>query len=74
MWEGIGRVLGEEDIGLYGVKEIADYFRRSPVAIGEGIRKVEGLLRKDISLEEALKRMVENVVKGKKRKYRISVA
>jgi len=50
------------------VKGIADYFRRSYVLIGEGIRKVEGLLRKDTSLEEALKRTGENVVKGKKRK------
>lgn len=61
-------------IAGYMVKEIADYFRRSPVAIGEGIRKVEGLLRKDTSFEKALKRMGENVVKGKKRKYHVSVA
>jgi len=61
-------------ISGYMVKEIADYFRRSPVAIGEAITKVEGLLRKDTSFEKALKRMGENVVKGKKRKYRVSVA
>jgi hypothetical protein len=29
---------------------------------------------KDTSFEKALKRMGENVVKGKKRKYRVSVA
>jgi chromosomal replication initiation ATPase DnaA len=61
-------------ISGYMVKEIADYFRRSPIAIGEAITKVEGLLRKDTSFEKALKRMRENVVKGKKRKYRVSVA
>jgi hypothetical protein len=36
--------------------------------------KVEDLLRRDRSFDNALKRMEENLVKGKKRKYRVSVA
>ncbi len=36
--------------------------------------KVEDLLRRDRSLEKTLKRMRENLVKGRKRKYRVSVA
>ena len=58
----------------YMVKEIADYFKRSPVTIGEAIIKVENLLRRDRSFEKELKRMRENLVKGRKRKYRVSVA
>ena len=58
----------------YMVKEIADHFRRSPVTIGEAIIKVEDLVRRDRSFEKALKRMRENLVKGRKRKYRVSVA
>jgi chromosomal replication initiation ATPase DnaA len=61
-------------ISGYRVKEIADHFQRSPVTIGEGIMKVEDLLKRDKSSEKALKRMEENLVKGRKRKYRISVA
>jgi mRNA-degrading endonuclease RelE of RelBE toxin-antitoxin system len=56
------------------VKEIADYLKRSPVTIGEAITKVEDLLRGDRSFEMALKRMRENLVKGRKRKYRVSAA
>ncbi len=56
------------------VKEIADYFNRSAVAIGEGIMKVKDLVRRDKSFEEALRNMEENIVKGRKRKYRVSVA
>jgi len=56
------------------VKEIADYFKRSTVTIGEGIMKVEGLVRRDKSFEEALKSMEEKVINGRKRKYRITVA
>src|SRR4030042_6796771 len=37
-------------------------FRRSPVTIGEAIRKVEDLLRRDKSLEQSIKRMRENTV------------
>ena len=58
----------------YMVKEIADHYRRSPVTIGEAIIKVEDLVRRDRSFEKALKRMRENLVKGRKRKYRVSVA
>jgi len=60
--------------GGYTVKETGEYFRRSAVAIGKGIMKVEELVRRDKSFEEALKRMEEKVIKGRKRKYRVSVA
>ena len=49
------------------VKEIADHFRRSPVTIGEAIMKVENLLKRDKSFEKALKRIEENLVKGRKK-------
>ncbi len=58
----------------YMVKEIASHFKRSPVTIGEAIVKVEDLLRKDNTFGKTLSRMEENLVKGRKRKYRISVA
>jgi hypothetical protein len=42
------------------------------VTIGEAIMKVEDLLKRDKSFEKALKRTEENLIKGKKRKYRIT--
>jgi len=56
------------------IKEIADYFKRSPVTISEAVIKVEDLLRKDKSFERAVKRMEDDLIKGRKRKYRISDA
>ena len=70
---GVVAYLGRKIAG-YTVKEIADYFKRSGVAIGEGIIKVEELVRGDKSFEKVLKRMEENVVKGGKIKYRVTVA
>ena len=70
---GLVAYLGKRISG-YMVKEIADHFKRSPVTIGEGITKVEDLLRRDKSFEKALTLMGKNLIKGRKRKYRISGA
>jgi chromosomal replication initiation ATPase DnaA len=61
-------------ISGYGVKEIADHFGRSPETISEGIKKVEDLQRRDKSFAKTLSLMLENVVKGRKRRYRITEA
>jgi hypothetical protein len=56
------------------VKEIADHFQWSYVALGEAIMKVKDLLKRDKSFEKALARIEANLIKGRKRKYRVSVA
>ena len=61
-------------ISGYTVKEIGEHFRRSPVAIGEAIMKVEDQLQRDKSFAKELKRIRENLIEGRKRKYRVSVA
>jgi REP element-mobilizing transposase RayT len=61
-------------ISGYGVKEIADHFGRSPVTISEGIKKVEDLERRDKSFAKRLSLIIENMVKGRRRKYRITEA
>ncbi len=58
----------------YTVKEKADHFKRGAVTIGDRVMNVEALLERDKSFEKALRRMEENVVKGRKRRYRVSVA
>lgn len=77
-WEGVrGRsVVGylARRIAGYTVKEIAEYFKRSSVTIGEGIIKVEELVRRDKSFERVIKRIEENVIKKGKRRYRVTVA
>ena len=62
-----------EDV-VPGIAMARKLFRRSPVTIAEAIRKLEGLLRTNKSLEETLKRMRDSLVKGRKGKYRVSVA
>jgi putative transposase len=61
-------------ISGYGVNEIAAHFGRSPQTISEGIKKVEDLQRGDKSFAKTLSLMVENMVKGRKKKYRITEA
>ena len=61
-------------ISGYTVREIADHFRRSSVTVSESIAKVEDLLRKDTAFATGLRILAENLIKGRKRKYRITEA
>ena len=61
-------------ISGYRVREIADHFRRSSVTVSESIAKVEDLLRKDTAFATGLRILAENLIKGRKRKYRITEA
>jgi hypothetical protein len=70
---GMVAYLGRRISG-YTVKEIADHFRRSSVTVSEAITKVEDLLRKDIAFAKGLELLNENLIKGRKRKYRITEA
>jgi len=54
--------------------EIAAHFKRNPATIGEAMIKVEDVLRKDKSFEKVLKRIGQNLINGKNRKYRIPIA
>jgi len=56
------------------VREIADHFGRSSVTVSEAIAKVEDLLRKDIAFAKGLRILAEDLIKGRKRKYRITEA
>ena len=61
-------------ISEYTVKEIADHFLRSSVTVSEAIRKVEDLLRKDDTFANRLELLIGNLIKRRKRKYRITEA
>jgi chromosomal replication initiation ATPase DnaA len=61
-------------ISGYTVGEIADHFRRSSVTVSEAITQVEDLLRKDVTFAKVLEVLKENLIKGRKRKYRITEA
>jgi hypothetical protein len=56
------------------VREIVDHFRRSSVTVSEAITKVEDLVWKDRAFAKGLKILAKNLIKGRKRKYRIREA
>jgi len=58
----------------YKVRGIADHFRRSRVTVSEAITKVEDLLRKNTAFVKGLRILAENLIKRRKRKYRITEA
>ena len=61
-------------ISGYRVKEIADHFRRSSVAVSEAIMKIEDHLRDDTGFAKGVRILSQNLIKERKRKYRITEA
>jgi hypothetical protein len=61
-------------ISGYRVKEIADHFRRSSVAVSEAITKIEGHLREDTGFAKGVRILSQNLIKERKQKYRITEA
>jgi hypothetical protein len=61
-------------ISGYTVREIADHFRRSSVTVGEATMKVEEDLRKGRKFAKELKLLADDLVKGRRRNYRITEA
>ena len=61
-------------ISGYTVREIADHFRRSSVTVSEAITKVEDHLREDRAFAKGIGVLTGNLIKGRKRKYRITEA
>jgi len=56
------------------VKDIAEHFRREPVTISQAIIKLENLIQKDKKIGRMVKYMERNLIKNKKKKYRITTA
>jgi putative transposase len=63
-----------KEIGGYTIKEVADYFRRSPGTISEAVVKVHDDVAEDRSLKETLEVIRKELIKGRKRKFHISDA
>jgi len=61
-------------ISGYRVKEIADHFRRSSVAVSEAIMKIEDHPRDDTGFAKGVRILSQNLIKERKRKYRITEA
>jgi len=61
-------------ISRYTVREIADHFWRNSVTVSEAMTKVEEHLWKNKKFARDLKLVVEGLVKGEEKKYRITEA
>jgi len=49
---------------------MADYFRRDPVSLCQGMAKVERRMREEDGFREKLMGLEKNLVKGRKRKIK----
>lgn len=56
------------------VKDIAEHFRREPMTISQAIIKLENLIQRDKEIEEMVEFIENNLTRGRKKKYDISIA
>ncbi|MBI5166475.1 MAG: transposase [candidate division NC10 bacterium] len=59
------------ELSEYPLKELATFLRRDPTALSIGQKKVEELLVKDPAFEAKMRRWKEELIRGRKRKYKI---
>ena len=57
-----------------GVKKIVQYFRRKPMRVSLGVRKIETFLQRDKDLTQRVEAMDRALRKKRKRKYSITIA
>ena len=57
-------------LGGYPLNSIADFFRRDPVSLCQGIAKVERRMREEDGFREKLMELEKNLVEGRKRKIK----
>jgi len=57
-------------LGGYQIREIAEHFSRDPVAVCQGLKKVEQSLREDKNLEGVMSALENNLTKNKRQKIK----
>ena len=65
----IGRKLGGHTI-----KAVAEHFNRDPVAITQGVNKVEAKLREESDFKEAIEKIEKRLTEKRQKKYLITYA
>jgi chromosomal replication initiation ATPase DnaA len=61
-------------IAGHRVKDIAGHFGREPMTISQAIIKVEGLIQNDSAVEEKVRLLEKNLIRGGRKKYLITIA
>ena len=73
--------LGRGEVGLIGrklsghtIRAAAEHFNRDPVAITQGVKKVEAKLREDSDFKQAIEKIEKTLTKKREKKYLITYA
>jgi chromosomal replication initiation ATPase DnaA len=58
------------ELGGYQIREIAEHFNRDPVAVCQGLKRVEQSLRGDKNLEGVMTALENNLTQNRRRKIK----
>jgi REP element-mobilizing transposase RayT len=70
---GVVGLIGRK-LGGHTIKAVAENFNRDPVAITQGVKKVETKLREDGEFKQAIEKIEKRLTKKRQKKYLITYA
>jgi chromosomal replication initiation ATPase DnaA len=70
---GVVGLIGRK-LGGHTIKAVAEHFNRDPVAITQGVKKVETKLREESDFKQAIEKIEKGLTKKRQKKYLITYA
>ncbi len=70
---GVVGLIGRK-LGGHTIKAVAEHFNRDPVAITQGVKKVEAKLRGESDFRQAIEKIEKRLTKKRQKKYLITYA
>ena len=66
-------LIGRE-LGGHTIRAVAEHFKRDPVAITQGVKKVEAKFREENDFKQAIEKIEKTLTKKREKKYLITYA
>ena len=70
---GVVGLIGRK-LGSHTIRAMAGHFNRVPVAITQGVKKVEAKLREESDFKKAIEKIEKKLIKKREKKYLITYA
>ena len=70
---GVVGLIGRK-LGGHTIRAVAEHFNRDPVAITQGVKKVEAKLREESDFKQAIEKIEKILTKKREKKYLITYA
>jgi len=70
---GVVGLIGRK-LGGHTIRAVAEHFNRNPVAIIQGVKKIEAKLREESDFKQAIEKIEKRLTKNREKKYLVTYA